>query len=93
MAAKPKWPLNYFTFNVDGLENHLIPLCMGIIKGCKTIPEVGVGIRSPESKIAAKMAAKMKKALKTFSVQYAHLQIDIQLDHISCIVQWSDSYC
>ena len=43
--------------------------------------------------MAAKMAAKMKNTLKTFSVQYAHLLVDIQLDHISCIVQWSDSYC
>ena len=42
--------------------------------------------------MAAKMAAKMKKTL-TFSLQYAQLPVDIQLDHISCIVQWSDSYC
>ena len=61
-------------------------------KGCKTIPEVGVAIRLPESKMAAKMAAKMKKTLKTFSMQYAHLSVDIQLYHIACIVQWSDSY-
>ena len=65
---------------------------MGGIKGCKTIPEVGVGIRSPEFKMAAKIVAKMKMTLKTFSVQYAHLPDDIHLDHISCIVQWSDAY-
>ena len=63
------------------------------IKGCKTIPEVGVAIRSPDSKMAAKMAAKMKMTLKTFSMQYAHLSVDIQLHHISCIVECSDSYC
>ena len=65
----------------------------GGIKGCKTIPEVRVAIRLPESKMAAKMAAKMKQTLKTFSMQYAHLSVDIQLYHIACIVQWSDSYC
>ena len=59
----PKWLLTYLKFNVDGLEDHLIPLC---IKGCKTIPEVGAAIRLPESKMAAKMAAKMKQTLKTF---------------------------
>ena len=42
--------------------------------------------------MAAKMAAKMK-LLKTFSMQYAHLSVDIQLYHVACIVQWSDSYC
>ena len=55
----------------------------GGIKGCKTIPEVGVAIRLPESKMAAKMAAKMKQTFKTFSMQYAHLSVDIQLDHIA----------
>ena len=65
----------------------------GGIKGCKTIPEVGVAIRLPESKMAAKKAKKMKQTLKTFSMQYAHLSVDIQLYHIACIVQWSDSYC
>ena len=39
------------------------------------------------------MAAKMKQTLKTFLMQYAHLSVDIQLYHIACIVQWSDSYC
>ena len=63
------------------------------IKGCITIPEVGIAIRSPESQMAAKMAAKMKKTLKTFSMQYAHLSLDLQLYRTSCIVQWSDSYC
>ena len=86
----PKWLRNYLKFNVDGLEDHLIPLC---IKGCKTIPEVGVAIRLPESKMAAKMAAKMKHTLNTLSMQYAHPSLDIQLYHIACIVQWSDSYC
>ena len=43
--------------------------------------------------MAAKMAPKMKQTLKTFSMQYAHLSVDIQLHHIACIVQWSDSYC
>ena len=75
----PNWPLNYLTFNVDGPENRQIPLSMGGMTGCKTIPEVGVAIRSPESKMAAKTAAKMKKTLKTFSMQYAHLSVDIQL--------------
>ena len=42
---------------IDGLENHLIPLCVGV-KGCNTIPELGVAIPSPESKMVAKMAAK-----------------------------------
>ena len=44
--------------------------------------------------MAATMALKMKTTLKTFSMQYAHLSVDIQLYHIyiSCIVQWSDSY-
>ena len=65
----------------------------GGIKGRKTIPEVCVAIRLPETKMAAKMAAKMKQTLKTFSMQYAHLSLDIQLYHIACIVQWSDSYC
>ena len=65
----------------------------GGIKGCKTFPEVGVAIRLPESKMAAKMAAKMKQTLKTFSMQYAHLSVDIQLYHIACIVQWIDPYC
>ena len=65
----------------------------GDIKGCKTIPEVGVAIRLPESKMAAKLAAKMKQTLKTFSMQYAHLSVDIQRYHIACIVQWSDSCC
>ena len=65
----------------------------GGIKGCKTIPEVGVAIRLPESKMAAKMATKMKQTLKTLSMQYAHLSVDIQLYHIACIVQWSESYC
>ena len=65
----------------------------GGIRGCKTIPEVGVAIRLPESKMAAKMAAQMKQTLKTFSMQYAQLSVDIQLYHIACIVQWSDSYC
>ena len=31
------------------------------------------------------MAAKMKKTLTTFSMQYAHLSVDIQLYHTSCI--------
>ena len=48
-------------------------------KGCKTIPEVGVPIRLPESKMAAKMASKIKQTLKIFSMQYAHLSVDIQL--------------
>ena len=26
-------------------------------------------------------------------MQYAHLSVDLQLDHISCIVQCSDAYC
>ena len=43
--------------------------------------------------MAAKMAAKMKQTLKTFSIQYAHLSVDLQLYHLACIVQWSDSYC
>ena len=43
--------------------------------------------------MADKMAAQMKKTLKTFSIQNAHLSVDIQLYHIACIVQWSDSYC
>ena len=43
--------------------------------------------------MAAKMTEKMKQTLKTFSMQYAHLSVDIQLYHIACIVQWSDSYC
>ena len=43
--------------------------------------------------MATKMAAKMKQTLKTFSMQYAYLSVDIQLYHIACIVQWSDSYC
>ena len=46
---------------------------MGGIKGCTTIPEFGVAIRLPESQMAAKMAAKMKQTLKTFSMQYAPL--------------------
>ena len=25
----PKWLLKYLTFNLDGLESHIIPLCMG----------------------------------------------------------------
>ena len=41
--------------------------------------------------MADKMAAKMKKTVKTFSMQNAHLSVDIQLYHIACIVQWSDS--
>ena len=24
-----KWPLIYLSFNLDGLESHLIPFCMG----------------------------------------------------------------
>ena len=84
----PKWLLNYLKFTVDGLEDHL-----GGIKGCTTIPEVGVAIPLPESKMATKMAAKMKQTFKTFSMQYAHLSVDIQLHHIPCIVQWRDSYC
>ena len=43
--------------------------------------------------MAAKIAAKMKQTLKTFSMQHAHLSVDILLYHIGCIVQWSDSYC
>ena len=43
--------------------------------------------------MATKVAAKMKKTLKAFSMQYASFPVVIQLDHISCIVQWSDSYC
>ena len=25
----PKWPLKYLSFNLDALESHLIPFCMG----------------------------------------------------------------
>ena len=56
----PKWPLEYLTCNLDGLESHRV------IKGCKTIPEVGVAIRSPESKMAAKMDAKMAAKIFNF---------------------------
>ena len=31
----PKWLLNYLKFNVDGLEDHLIPLCMGVSRAAK----------------------------------------------------------
>ena len=31
--------------------------------------------------MAAKMAAKMKKTWNTFSMQYAHLSVDLELDH------------
>ena len=48
----------YLTFNLDGLENRLIPL-LWITKGCKTILEDGFAIRSCEPKMAAKMAAKI----------------------------------
>ena len=34
----------------------------------------------------------MEKTLKTFVMQYIHLSVDIQLHHISCLVQWSDPY-
>ena len=40
----PKWPQKYLTFNLDGLESHIIPLCRGY-QVRKPIPEVGVAIR------------------------------------------------
>ena len=89
----PKWRLNDLTFNVDGLENPLIPLCVGLSRAAKPFLKIGVAIQSPESKMAAKMATKMKNIVQTFSMQYAQLPVDILLDHTSCIVQWSDSYC
>ena len=48
----PKWPPKYLTFNLDGLESHLIPH-LWIIKGCKTISEVGFIILSTGSKMGA----------------------------------------
>ena len=36
----------YLTFNLDGLESHIIPLCRGY-QVRKPIPEVGVAIRLP----------------------------------------------
>ena len=34
----------------------------------------------------------LEKTVKTFSIQYAHISIDLHLYQISCIVQWSDPY-
>ena len=53
MAAK--MAAKIFYCNLDGLESH-----MGyqLIKDGKTISEVGVAIRSPESNMSAKMAVK-----------------------------------
>ena len=31
----PKWFQNYLKFNVDGLEDHIIPLCMGASRAAK----------------------------------------------------------
>ena len=31
----PKWLLNDLKFNVDGLKDHLIPLCMGVSRAAK----------------------------------------------------------
>ena len=55
--------------------------------------------------MAAKMAAKMKHTLKTFSMHYAHLSVDIQLYHsvycamerllqldIAGVAPWNDAY-
>ena len=48
----------YLTFDLDGLENRLIPLFMDY-QGLQTILEDGFAIRSCQPKMATKMAAKI----------------------------------
>ena len=49
--------VKYLSFNLNGLESHLIPLCMGYQGLQNLFSKIGVAIRTSESKMAAKMAA------------------------------------